>query len=139
MIRFIGPLGVVSVLVVSILFAALNGVQRVTLNLGVAVLYGVPLTLVGFTGLFMGMVVMLVAGVRSDLKVRALLRQRLEDEDREERALIDRTQQDLFSPSPLEDGGDGNGTGVGIGTGMDTVGRRRRLNSDAIWRFRAPS
>ena len=58
----------------------------------------------------MGMVVMLVAGVRSDLRVRALLRQRLEDEDREERALIDRTQQDLFSPLPREDGGDGEGT-----------------------------
>jgi hypothetical protein len=98
---------VLSVLVVSILFAALNGAQRVTLNLGVIVLYGVPLTLVAFTGLFLGMVVMLVAGVRSDLKVRSVLRQRLEDEDREERALIDRTQQDLFSPPPQEDeGGD---------------------------------
>ena len=95
MTRFIGPLGVVSVLVVSILFAALNGAQRVTLNLGVTILYGVPLTLVGFTGLFMGMVVMLVAGIRSDLRVRAVLRQRLEDEDREERALIDRTQPGL--------------------------------------------
>ena len=103
MTRFIGPLGVASVLVVSILFAALNGAQRVTLNLGVTILYRVPLTLIGFTGLFMGMVVMLVAGVRSDLKVRAVLRQRLEDEDREERALIDRTQQDLFSPPPQED------------------------------------
>lgn len=105
MTRFIGPLGVFSVLVVSILFAALNGAQRVTLNLGMVVLYDVPLTVVGFTGLFMGMVVMLVAGVRSDLKVRAVLRQRLEAEDREERALIDRTQQDLFSPRPLEDEG----------------------------------
>jgi uncharacterized integral membrane protein len=102
MTRFIGPLGVVSVLVVSIGFAALNP-QRVTVNLGVKVLFGVPLMLVGFTGLFMGMVVMLVAGVRSDLKVRAVLRQRLEAEDREERALIDRTQQDLFPPRPLED------------------------------------
>ena len=102
MTRFIGPLGVVSVLVVSILFAALNGAQRVTLNLGVTILYGVPLTLVGFTGLFMGMVVMLVAGVRSDLRVRAVLRQRLEDEDREERAPIDRNQQDLFSPLAQE-------------------------------------
>ena len=92
MTRFIGPLGVVSILVVSILFAALNGAQRVTLDLGVTVLYRVPLTLIGFTGLFMGMVVMLVAGVRSDLKVRAVLRQRLEDEDRAERAFIDRTQ-----------------------------------------------
>ena len=107
MTRFIGPLGVVSVLVVSILFAALNP-QRVTLNLGVKVLYGVPLMLVGFTGLFMGMVVMLVAGFRSDLKVRAVLRQRLEAEDREERALIDRAQQDLFPPRPLDDEGGGN-------------------------------
>ena len=106
MTRFIGPLGVVSVLVVSILFAALNP-QRVTLNLGVKVLYGVPLMLVGFTGLFLGMVVMLVAGVRSDLKVRAVLRQRLEAEDRDERALVDRTQQDLFPPRPLEDEGGG--------------------------------
>ena len=113
MIRFIGPLGVVSVLVASILFAALNGAQRITLNLGVTVLYGVPLTVVGFTGLFMGMVVMLVAGVRSDLKVRALLRQRLEEEDREERALIDRTQQDLFSPPPVEGDSDGGEAGVG--------------------------
>ncbi len=106
MTRFIGPLGVVSVLLVSILFAVLNP-QRVTLNLGVRVLYGVPLMLVGFTGLFLGMVVMLVAGVRSDLKVRAVLRQRLEAEDREERALVDRTQQDLFPPRPLEDEGGG--------------------------------
>jgi uncharacterized integral membrane protein len=107
MTRFIGPLGVVFVLVVSILFAALNP-QRVTIDLGVKVLYGVPLMLVGFTGLFMGMLVMLVAGVRSDLKVRVVLRQRLEAEDREERALIDRTQQDLFPPRPLEDEGGGD-------------------------------
>ncbi len=106
MTRFIGPLGVVSVLVVSILFAALNP-QRVTLNLGVRVLYDVPLMLVGFAGLFLGMVVMLVAGIRSDLKVRAVLRQRLEAEDREERALIDRNQQDLFSPPSMEEEGGG--------------------------------
>jgi hypothetical protein len=53
----------------------------------------------------MGMLVMFVAGIRSDLKVRAVLRQRLEDEDREERALIDRTQQDLFPSRPPEDKG----------------------------------
>lgn len=107
MTRFIGPLGVLCVLVASILFAALNGSQRVTIDLGVFVLYRVPLALVGFTGLFMGMMVMLIAGVRSDLKVRAVLRQRLEAEDREERARIDRNQQDLFSPRALEDDGDG--------------------------------
>ena len=105
MTRFLGPLAVLSVLVVSIVFAGLNGAQRVTINLGVGILYGVPVTLVAFTGLFVGMMVMLVAGLRSDLKVRAVLRQRLEDEDREERALVDRTQQDLFRPRPTEDEG----------------------------------
>ena len=103
MTRFIGPLAVLLVLVASILFAGLNGAQRVTVNLGVGILYGVPLSLVGFTGLFLGMMVMLVAGLRSDLKVRAVLRQRLEDEDREERAIVDRNQQDLFRPRPPED------------------------------------
>ena len=107
MIRLVGPLGVLAVLVVAIFFATWNGDQRVTLNLGVIVLYNVPLTLVGFTGLSLGMVVMLVAGIRSDFKVRAVLRQRLEDEDREERALIDRNQQDLFSPPSMEEEGGG--------------------------------
>ncbi len=94
--RLAGPLGVFAVLVVSIVFAAINGAQRVTVDLGVAVFYRVPVTVVAFGGLFTGMVVMLVAGVHSDLKVRSILRQRLETEDREERALIDRRQQDLF-------------------------------------------
>ncbi len=107
MTRFVGPLGVLSILVISIVFAALNP-QRITLDLGVGVLYGVPLFIPVFTGLLMGMLVMLVAGIRSDLKVRAVLRQRLEDEDREEQALIDRTQQDLFPSRPPEDkGGEG--------------------------------
>ena len=45
----------------------------------------------------MGMVVMLVAGVRSDLKVRRVLRARLAAEDREERErFIDMDQQDMF-------------------------------------------
>ena len=99
MTRFTGLAGVFVVLIVSTVFAALNGAQRVTIDLGLMVLYRVPVTLIGFTGLFIGMVVMLVAGVHSDLKVRTILRQRLEDEDREERALIDRTQQDLFRAS----------------------------------------
>jgi len=96
MTRFVGLIVVLVVLIVSTLFAALNGAQRVTVNLGIMVFYQVPVFLIGFAGLFSGMVVMLVAGVHSDLRVRAILRQRLEDEDREERELIDRTQQDLF-------------------------------------------
>jgi hypothetical protein len=96
MTRFLGLAAVFVVLIVSTVFAALNGGQRVTIDVGIMVLYRVPVTLIGFAGLFTGMVVMLVAGVHSDLKVRTILRQRLQDEDRDERAMIDRTQQDLF-------------------------------------------
>ena len=47
--------------------------------------------------LVVGGIVMLVAGVRSDLKVRKVLRARLAQEDREERERsIDTSQQDLF-------------------------------------------
>ena len=100
MTRIAGPLGVVAVLVVAMVFTAMNGTQRVTVDLGIVVLNRVPVTVVAFGGLFTGMVVMLIAGVQSDLRVRAILRQRLETEDREERALIDRTQQELFPTGP---------------------------------------
>ena len=78
-------------------FASLNSGQRVTLRLGLFTFYGVPLTVVAFASLLLGMVVMLVAGIRSDLKVRSILRARLEAEDLEERSrFVDRDQQDLF-------------------------------------------
>ena len=96
MTRSLGLIAFLVVLIVPTVFAALPGAQRVTVDLGIMVFYRVPVFLIGFAGLFTGMVVMLVAGVHSDLRVRAILRQRLEDEDREERELIDRTQQDLF-------------------------------------------
>jgi uncharacterized integral membrane protein len=98
-----GPLGVFAVLLISIAFAAMNGAQRVTVDLGIIAFYRVPVTVVAFAGLFTGMVVMLVAGVQSDLKVRSILRHRLETEDREERALIDRTQQELFPTESVVD------------------------------------
>ena len=91
-----GAFGVFSIVLVSVVFAALNGSQRVTVDLGMFVLYRVPMTVVAFGGLFTGMIVMLIAGVQSDLKVRSILRHRLETEDRDERALIDRTQHELF-------------------------------------------
>jgi len=94
--RMAGPFGVFIVLLISIVFAALNGSERVTVDLWAFVLYRVPVTVVAFGGLFTGMIVMLVTGVQSDLKVRSILRHRLEAEDREERALIDRTQHELF-------------------------------------------
>jgi hypothetical protein len=66
-------------------------------------LYGVPLTVVAFGSVITGMVVMLVAGIRTDLKVRSILRARLAEEDREERArVVDQSQQDLFEPEAEE-------------------------------------
>ncbi|HUF75534.1 MAG TPA: hypothetical protein VMM35_04615 [Longimicrobiales bacterium] len=78
-------------------FASLNSGQHVTLRLGLFTFYRVPLTVVAFASLLLGMVVMLVAGIRSDLKVRRILRARLAAEDLEERnRFVDRDQQDLF-------------------------------------------
>jgi uncharacterized integral membrane protein len=89
---------VVALLGFSLVFAALNSAHRVTLRLGLITLYGVPLTVVAFGSVIVGMVVMLVAGVRSDMKVRGILRARLAAEDREERErVVDLTQQELFT------------------------------------------
>lgn len=97
MSRFLRGGGVTALIVFSLGFAWLNSSQRVTLRLGVVTLYGVPLTAVAFASVIAGMIVMLVAGVRSDLKVRKVLRARLAQEDREERErIIDTSQQDLF-------------------------------------------
>ncbi len=96
MTRFAGAAGVLVVLVLSMAFAALNGGQRVTLRLGIATFYRVPLTGIAFSALILGMLVMLVAGIHSDLKVRRILRERLAEEDRQERARIDHSQRDLF-------------------------------------------
>ncbi len=97
MSRFAGPAGVLVVLSLSMVFAALNGDQRVTLRFGLATLYRVPVTAVVFGALILGVVVMLVAGIHSDLKVRRILRERLAEEDREEKArAVDRSQRDLF-------------------------------------------
>ena len=101
MSRLLGSLGVLAVVALSLGFAALNSGQRVRLRLGFATLYGVPLTVVAFVSVITGMLVMLVAGIRSDLKVRGILRARLAAEDQEERArFVDRSQQDLFEPEP---------------------------------------
>ncbi|MSR22768.1 MAG: hypothetical protein EXR92_04375 [Gemmatimonadetes bacterium] len=98
MSRLTGAGGVLVVLVMVMFFARWNGAERVTLDLGFHTFFRVPFTYVAFGGLFIGMLVMLVAGIHSDLKVRRFLRERLEEEDREERRRIDRHQQDLFSP-----------------------------------------
>jgi uncharacterized integral membrane protein len=96
--RLAGVAGALLILLLSMGFAAMNGGQRVTLRLGVTTLYRVPLTVVAFGALILGMLVMLGAGIHSDLKVRRILRARLAEEDREERAriFVDRTQTSLF-------------------------------------------
>lgn len=90
-------LGILAVVVLSMAFASMNGTQRVTVRLGLGTLYGVPLTVVAFGGLLTGMVIMLVAGVRSDLKVRRILRERLAEEGRADLGrFVDQAQQELF-------------------------------------------
>lgn len=97
MSKLLGAVGVVTVLLLAMIFAALNGDQRVTLDLGWIILYRVPVTFVAFGGLFFGMLVMLLAGLNSDLRVRRILRQRLAEEDRKEKARVDVNQRDLFT------------------------------------------
>lgn len=100
MSRFAGTAAVLVVLVLSLLFTAANGGQWVTLDLGVTTFYRVPLPYVVFGALVVGMLVMLLTGIHADLRVRRILRDRLEEEDREERTrFVDRSQQDLFPPS----------------------------------------
>ncbi len=85
------------VLVLSLGFATLNGGQRVTLRLGFATFYGVPLTVVAFGALMVGMVIMLGASIHSDLKVRRILRARLMEEGlADQDRFVDRSQRDLF-------------------------------------------
>ena len=96
MSRLVGILTAVLVIVLSMVFAALNSGNSVTLNLGLFSLYRAPVALVAFGGLFVGMVVMFATGVHTDLKVRRILRERLAEESREEQKWIDRNQQDLF-------------------------------------------
>lgn len=103
MSKVLGALLVLFVLVLAMTFAAANAGHRVTLELGIVTLYRVPVTVVAFSGLFVGMVVMFATGIHTDLKVRRILRDRLADESRQEQTWIDRNQQDLFRDTPLLD------------------------------------
>ena len=95
--RLTGSAGILLVVALAVGFAALNGNQRVTLRLGFATFYGVPLTLVAFGGLLTGMLIMLVAGIHSDLKVRRILRDRLAQEGLQDQGrFVDQSQQELF-------------------------------------------
>jgi len=95
--RILAAAAMLLALAAALEFASLNSGQRVTLRLGFVSLYGVPLTVVTFASLLIGMLIMLLAGIRTDLKVRRILRARLQAEDREERSrFVDNDQQDLF-------------------------------------------
>lgn len=97
MSRFLGIFSVVLVVLLAMAFAAANAGHRVTLSLGILTLYRVPVTLVAFGGLLVGMLVMFATGIYTDLKVRKILRERLAEESRQEQVWIDRNQRDLFA------------------------------------------
>ncbi len=97
MSRVLGIGAVIVVVLLAMGFAGANAGSRVTLDLGIATFYRVPVTLVAFGGLFVGMVVMFIAGIHTDLKVRRILRDRLAQESQEEQSRIDRNQRDLFA------------------------------------------
>ena len=103
MIRGAGIVGVALILVLVMLFTRWNGTERVTLDLGLWTFYRVPLVYVAFGGVLMGMLVMLLANVHADLRVRRFLRDRLAEEGREEQERIDRHQRDLFRLEPEDD------------------------------------
>ena len=81
MSRLLTAAGLVLLVAGVLWFAALNGAQRVTIDLGFITLYYVPVTLVAFGALLAGMLIMFVAGIRSDLKVRKILRDRFDAQE----------------------------------------------------------
>ena len=103
MTRWLALAGVLAVLLFAVHFTSVNGHQLVFLRLGPFSFYRVPISFIAFGGLFLGMGIMLLAGLHADLKVRELLRDRLMEETREERELIDRRQGDLFGTDPGDD------------------------------------
>lgn len=113
MTRFIGILSVLLVVLLAMAFAAGNAGQQVTLHLGIMTLYRVPITLVAFGGLLVGMLVMFSTGIYTDLKVRKVLRDRLAEESRKEQGWIDRNQRDLFAEADETGGEDVEADGVG--------------------------
>ncbi len=55
-------------------FAALNGGVRVTLRLGLVTLRHVPLPVVVFVAIVLGMTIVFLAGLRADVRTRHMLR-----------------------------------------------------------------
>ena len=102
MSRWLALAGVAAFVGLVIWFTAHNGDQRITLDLGFARFYQFPVTMVAFAALLVGMLVMLLAGLHTDLRVRRILRDRLIEEARAEGA-TDLTQRDLFDAGDEND------------------------------------
>ena len=103
MSRIIPAIGILLVAGLAVVLQSLNGSETGTLKLGVITLYDVPITAVAFFGLLAGMVIMLVTSIHNDLRVRRILRDRLTEEDSEEKArVIDHRQHDLFGKDEEE-------------------------------------
>ena len=71
----------------AVLFAALlaylNSGERVSLHLGLFVLYRLPLVAILFVAFLLGMVAMFLIGLRHDMRVRRVLREyRIQEERR---------------------------------------------------------
>ena len=73
MSKIIRAIGILLVVGLAMGLQSLNGSETVTLELGVITLYDVPITAVAFFGLLAGMVIMLVASIHNDLRVRRCL------------------------------------------------------------------
>jgi uncharacterized integral membrane protein len=67
--------GLALVVVLAGVFAYLNGGERVTLYLGVTILYRISLVGLVFFAFLLGMLVMFLVGLGHDLRVRRLLRE----------------------------------------------------------------
>jgi len=97
MTRILGPLGAFLVLIFSGVFAILNDFQKVRVDLGFVIFERVPVTIVAIVGLILGMLLMLLVGLDSDLKVRTILHDRLREEAQEEDILSDEKKQIMMN------------------------------------------
>jgi hypothetical protein len=81
--------GVVLLVGIAGLFSFLNAGERVTLNVGVTILYRISLVGLVFSAFLLGMVAMFLFGLRHDRRIRAALRDQ-------------RTRRAPAEPYPLE-------------------------------------
>ena len=102
MIGRAGVVGAAVLLALSTVFAALNRGSSVGVDLGLFELRRVPMPIVVFGAVLIGMAIMLLAGLRSDLRVREILRSKWEEEGRREQEWRDRNQQELFGAEERE-------------------------------------